>query len=219
MFKASITLFFLSLTLGCVTVKRADGNAIFDPLLAADARIELGLSYLKTGNTVRAKQNLDLALQYAPKYVRATSAIAYYYQQVLETEQAEDWYLRAIRLSPNDGNLLNDYGVFLCRQQRYQKAVQQFKQAIQQPGYSRVAVSYENAGLCTLKLEQWYRAEIYFTKSLQHQPHRYRSDIELVRLAIRFGQIDRAQYRLDRIQTRVGITPEVEQLRQALNAE
>ncbi|GAM61825.1 type IV pilus biogenesis protein pilF [Vibrio ishigakensis] len=219
MFKASITLFFLSLCLGCVTVKRADGKAKFDPLLAADARIELGLSYLKANDTVRAKQNLDLALQYTPKYVRAASAIAYYYQQVSETNQAEDWYQRALRLSPYDGNLLNDFGVFLCRQHRYSEALQQFDKAIHLDGYSQVAASYENSGLCALKMEQWQRAKAFFIKSLQHQPNRYRSDIELVKLAIRFGHLEQAKQRLDRIQIRVGMTAEIEQLRQILTAQ
>ncbi|GAM72874.1 hypothetical protein JCM19241_2329 [Vibrio ishigakensis] len=62
------------------------------------------------------------------------------------------------------------------------------------------------------------KAEAFFIKSLQHQPNRYRSDIELVKLAIRFGHLEQAKQRLDRIQIRVGMTAEIEQLRQTLTA-
>ncbi|WP_261815863.1 type IV pilus biogenesis/stability protein PilW [Vibrio gallicus] len=216
MFKALITLFYLSLCLGCVTVKSADDKTKFAPLAAANARIELGLSYLQLGDTVRAKQNFDIAHQYAPKYVRSSSALAYYYQYVSQVKLAEDWYRRALDLSPDNGNLLNDFGVFLCRQHRYKQALQKFEQAIQQSDYILVAASYENSGLCALQAGQWHQAEAYFIKSLEFQPNRYRSDIELVKLNIRFGQAQLAQQRLNRIHIRVGVTPEVELLQKEL---
>ncbi|CAM2850797.1 type IV pilus biogenesis/stability protein PilW [Vibrio rarus] len=217
MFKGSVTLFLLSLTLGCVTVNNEAETAKFNPIKAADARIELGINYLALGYNVRAKQNLDLAHRYAPNYVHASSAIAYYYQQVSEVELADKWYKKALTESPENGDVLNDYGVFLCRQQQYALAQQTFMQAIQLSSYEHVPASYENAGLCAKMQGDLRRAEAYFLKSLKYEPSRFRSSIELVKLSIHFGAFSEARQRLQYIHSRFGFGSEAQELQDELN--
>ncbi|MEZ9590162.1 type IV pilus biogenesis/stability protein PilW [Vibrio breoganii] len=217
MFKGLVTLFLLCLLVGCVTVDGEAGNAQFNPFKAADARIELGINYLALGHNVRAKQNLELAHRYAPNYVRASSAIAYYYQQVAEPELADIWYKKALAESPTSGDVLNDYGVFLCRRQEYTLAQRQFERAIQQSDYDYVSASYENAGLCATMQGNLRLAETYFLKSLEHEPSRFRSSIELVKLSVHFGAFSEAQQRLQHIHTRFGPRVETQQLQDELD--
>lgn len=212
MFKGWITLLVLSLSGGCVTVETEDGSHKFNPLKAADARIELGMNYLTLGHNVRAKQNFELALRYAPSYVYASSAIAYYYQQVFEPELADKWYRKALNESPNNGDVLNNYGVFLCRQQDYAHAQLQFKQAIHQSGYYHVSASYENAGLCATMQGDLQQAQTYFHKSLEYEPSRFRSNIELVKISVHFGAFSEARQRLQNIHRQFGQKAEVQQL-------
>ncbi|GAD78449.1 type IV pilus biogenesis/stability protein PilW [Vibrio ezurae] len=217
MFKGLVTLFLLSLTFGCVTVDSEAGTAKFNPLKAADARIELGINYLALGYNVRAKQNLDLAYRYAPNYVRASSAIAYYYQQVSEPNVADIWYQKALSQSPNDGAVLNDYGVFLCRQKKYTIAQQQFARAIRQTRYEYVSASYENAGICAIMQGDFRQAETYFHKSLEYEPSRFRSHIELAKLSVHFGAFSEARQRLQSLHSRFGPRVEVQQLQDELD--
>ncbi|OBT17235.1 type IV pilus biogenesis/stability protein PilW [Vibrio sp. UCD-FRSSP16_10] len=217
MFKGLVTFFLLSLTFGCVTVDSETGTAKFNPLKAADARIALGINYLALGYNVRAKQNLDLAHRYAPNYVRASSAIAYYYQQVSEPDFADIWYRKALNESPNNGEVLNDYGVFLCRKQAYVLAQQQFERAIRQNSYGYVSASYENAGLCAIMQGDFQQAEAYFRKSLEYEPSRFRSSIELVKLSVHFGAFSDARLQLKDIHLRFGPRVETQELQDELD--
>jgi type IV pilus assembly protein PilF len=212
MFKRWITLLVLSLVGGCVTVETEDGSSKFNPHKAADARIELGMNYLTLGHNVRAKQNLEIALQYTPNYVHASSAIAYYYQQVFEPELADKWYRKALTESPNNGDVLNNYGVFLCRQQEYEQAQLQFEQAIHQFGYLQVSSSYENAGLCAAMQGNLQQAKTYFYKSLEYEPSRFRSHIELVKISVHFEAYSEALQRLQNIYRLFGKKTEAQQL-------
>ena len=88
----------------------------FDKLQAAKARIDLALGYLAQNNQEQAKLNLDKALSYAPDYYLVHSALAYFYQQQGNIEQAEKSYLQAIKSDNRQGDTFNNYGTFLCAQ-------------------------------------------------------------------------------------------------------
>ncbi|MDO6497675.1 type IV pilus biogenesis/stability protein PilW [Photobacterium sanguinicancri] len=171
---------------GCVTVdpnQHSNGKA-FDSIEASEARIALGLSYLEVGQWQRARKNLDQALAYAPKYYRAQNAMAYYYQKVDEGDKAEAMYKRALKDSPKNGDVRNNYGVFLCGQERYDEAIDAFERAIKQPYYYLTSASYENAGLCRLKQGENEEAVFYFERALAHDPQRARSLLQLAQLNI-----------------------------------
>lgn len=90
----------------CVSSTDLENNNI----QAADARISLGLNYLFRENWLKAKENLEIAIKYAPNYYRSLNSIAYYYQLVGEKELAEKQYKKALQLAPTNGDVLNNYG-------------------------------------------------------------------------------------------------------------
>lgn len=122
----------------------------FDKQAAAKARVELALGYLQQQNGSQAKLNLDKALSYAPKYALVHAALAYFYQQQGDMERAKQAYLTAIKLDDKQGDVLNNFGAFLCAQGEYQAAYKQFTQALNSPQYYHQADSYENLALCAL---------------------------------------------------------------------
>jgi len=148
----------------------------------AITRISLGLGYLNIGNTSQAKLNLEKAKRFAPKLVQVHTAFAHYYDTVGEPEQAISAYEKALSLSSNDADTLNNYGVFLCKQGRYQEAEKQILKAIAQPSYILVSQSYENLALCQLKADKFAKAELYFDKAILHSPSRASSLLHMVRL-------------------------------------
>lgn len=123
----------------------------FDRQQAAQARVELGLGYLAEGNFAQAKLNLDKALAYAPNYYLPHSALAYFYQRQEALEQANAAYLTALKLDENQGDVLNNYGAFLCSQGKYQEAYAQFDKALNSNGYYQQADTYENLAICAFK--------------------------------------------------------------------
>lgn len=202
-----VTTFLVSFLIGCVTVTDKPNAAKFDNIKASEARISLGLGYLQQENMTKARENLEMAVKYAPSYYRALTSIAYYYQRVGENELAEKAYEDALDSSPNNGDVLNNYGAFLCRQGKYKKAESYFNRAIEQPYYYLVAASYENAGLCALKSGNKEKAAGYFSKALAHDPGRAQSLLRLAELEIEKDAFSSARVNLLKFNKRYGYRP------------
>lgn len=60
---------------------------------AALYNVQLGLGYLKQGDRPRAKNKLLVALEQEPKSPDVNSALAYYFEQTKDLEEAEKYYL------------------------------------------------------------------------------------------------------------------------------
>ncbi len=164
----------------------------------AMTRISLGLGYLKMGNTSQAKLNLEKAKRFAPKLVQVYTAFAHYYDTVGEPEQAIQSYEKALSIKSDDADTLNNYGVFLCKQGRYQAAEEQMLKAIAVPSYILVAQSYENLALCQLQANDFNKAELYLGKSIAHSPSNASSLLNMVKLQYAKGDYKQADVFLKR---------------------
>ncbi|MDV7105297.1 type IV pilus biogenesis/stability protein PilW [Vibrio sp. TH_r3] len=191
-----VVTFLACIVMGCVTVSEHDSLSTFDNIKAADARIALGLNYLQANNRLKARENLELAIKFAPNYYRSLNSIAYYYQLVGENELADKAYNHAMWESPNNGELLNNYGAFLCRLGQYVQADKFFNRAIEQPLNYQIVDSLENAAICSLKSGNKTDAEFYFKRCLDYDPARYFSLIQLSKLLVEREEYDEARVRL-----------------------
>jgi type IV pilus assembly protein PilF len=202
--KPSSILLFVALS-GCVSVTEGEPQRVeADPISMSESRIALGLGYMEQENMVRARENLELAIQHAPRYYRARLSMAHYYETVGETDEARKQYKSALRLDSNNGNVLNNYGTFLCKQGDYEQADRYFNQAINQPFYYLVSASYENAGFCALKSGDSDRAKYYFTRALDHDPNRIKSILQLTKIEVSQDEYRDARLRLFKFHQRYG---------------
>ena len=159
----------------------------------AMTRVSLGLGYLKMGNTTQAKFNLEKAKKFGPNLVAVYTAFAHYYETVDEPELTIKSYEKALSIQSDDANTLNNYGVFLCRQERYEAAEKQFLKAIAIPSYLLVSESYENLASCQLKADNFDKAEQYLSKSITHSPNRGSALFQMVRLEYAMGNYKKAR--------------------------
>lgn len=171
----------------------------------SEARIELGIGYMQKGDMRKARENLEQALIHSPNYYRAQLSIAHYYEQVGETQSAESFYKKALKRHPNNGDVLNNYGTFLCKQGEFALADKYFNHAIQQQNYYLTSTSYENAALCAMKVQQTEQAISYFKRALDFEPDRVRSALTLAELEIRVGSLEDARLRLVRFHHKFGL--------------
>ncbi|MGP8305233.1 type IV pilus biogenesis/stability protein PilW [Vibrio sp. YIC-376] len=198
---------------GCVTVKKDGGPVVkADPVAMAESRIALGLGYLESGSTIRAHDNLQQALTHAPQYYRAQLSMAHYYETVGEDSKAEDMYKRSLRQHTKNGNVLNNYGTFLCKRGQFQQADKMFNRAIEQPYYYLIPASFENAAFCALKSKDTDKAKYYFTRAIDHDPHRPKSILQLAKLEIDAGEYTDARIRLMRFNQMYGVNKPALQL-------
>jgi len=198
---------------GCVTENSYNGSD--KPVVenkinsagAARTRIALALQYLNTGNNSQAKYNLERASEYAPNLPEVHYSLAYYYQQVGENKLADLAYQKALAIKPDDPNTLNNYGVFLCGIDEYDRATDQFLKAIAIPSYIRVAQSYENLALCAIEFDDFDNAETYFQQAINHSSQRASTLISLAALYYAKSDLYKASALLKRYDDTAQISP------------
>jgi type IV pilus assembly protein PilF len=206
MLKKYVAAIFLCAFLGaCVTEPRDPafaGAAGINKEAAAKNRVSLGLTYLSNGNFSQAKANLDKALNFAPKSADAHFAMAYYYQQVDELILAEEYYLQALKFGPENPNIINSYGAFLCELGRYEKAKSYLLKAATSKRYISVAETYENLAICAVDQGKIDEAIGFLDLALNHQPTRSKSLFFLAQLKKEQGNYDEAKkilWKYDRV--------------------
>ncbi|MGL1957367.1 MAG: type IV pilus biogenesis/stability protein PilW [Colwellia sp.] len=148
----------------------------------AITRISLGLGYLKMGNMSQAKFNLDKAKKFSPKMVQVYTAFAHYYATVGEHELTITAYEKALSIQSDNADTLNNYGVYLCRQNQVPAAEKQFLKAIAVPSYTLVAQSYDNLASCYLQIDDFEKSELYLNKAILHSPSAASILFKMVRL-------------------------------------
>jgi len=172
-----IIIIFIVLLSACSTVPEQSPNPE-----AAGINTQLGLNYLQEGDIVSAKSKLLLALQEDPNNPMVLDAMGYFWERTGDLDSAEEYYLRAIKLAPNKGEVQNNYGTYLCRHKRYQESINHFLLAVQDVNYLQVAAAYENAGLCALRIPDKKLAHKYLELAVKHDPARVSAQHELSKL-------------------------------------
>jgi type IV pilus biogenesis/stability protein PilW len=176
----------MSLLSSCTTQRFENNEPIvrnqanFDEMAAT--RVTLGLGYLKMGNMSQAKLNLEKAKQFSPALVQVHTAFAHYYETVGESKLAIESFEQALTIKVDSADTLNNYGVFLCRQDKVAAAEVQFLKAIAVPSYLLVSQSYENLASCYLHIDDFDKSGMYLNKAIFHSPNRTTPILQMVRL-------------------------------------
>ena len=134
---------------------------------AAEINIQLGVRYLGIGEYKVADEKLRRALKQDPRSATANWVFALLQERLGEYDVAEKHYRKAISLDSKDSKAHNNYGTFLCNQNRVPEAEKEFLRAIENPLYSEASSAYANAGTCLLRVPDKVKAEEYFRKSLE----------------------------------------------------
>lgn len=187
--KYSLTLLialFASLLSGCITQSFENNEPIVTNQANLDemavTRISLGLGYLRMGDMSQAKLNLEKAKKFSPELVQVHTAFAHYYETVGENKLAVQSFEQALAINADSADTLNNYGVFLCRQNKVAEAEVHFLKAIAVPSYLLVAQSYENLSSCYLQINDFAKATIYLHKAIYHSPNSAATLLQMVRL-------------------------------------
>lgn len=135
-----------------------------------DIRMQLAVGYYEQGKYAYALDEAKLALAADPNYADAYGMRGLIYAAMGETALAEDNFVRARKLAPNNPDLANNYGSFLCQQGRVKEALPLFDAALGNRSYSSPASAANNAGACALKVKDYASAERYLLQALQLTP-------------------------------------------------
>jgi len=114
---------------------------------------------MQVGNLDAAERKAREALKLAPESPDALVLLAGIDERRGRTQQAGESFRRAAEQAPQRGDILNNYGAWLCQQGRPAESLVWFDRALQAPGYATPAESQANAGGCALDAGQFERAE------------------------------------------------------------
>ncbi|EIJ44270.1 type IV pilus biogenesis/stability protein PilW [Beggiatoa alba B18LD] len=136
----------------------------------AEIYLQLGVQYMQRGQRGDydiALERLKKALSIDPNYPDAHNAIAVLYERIGQTEFAREHYERAVALNPRDSDAQNNYGQFLCKQNRWAEADAAFMKSLENPVYRTPEIPYINAALCATRSQNFDKSEAYLRKTLE----------------------------------------------------
>lgn len=175
----------------------------------AAIRLQLAIGYYQQGQMNVALDEIKLALQADSEFADAYSMAGLIYMDLGETRLAEEHFARAIRLAPNDPDLSNNYGWFLCQNGRASQSIAYFETAIRNKAYQSPAKALNNAGTCSLILKNPAEAERYFNEAFRSDPGNVTTNTNLARINYDRGNTERARFYITRVTKADGLSAEV----------
>lgn len=163
----------------------------------AKINAQLGITYLEHNEVLRAKHKLLIALKQAPDIPEPWYSMGYFMEATGNKEQARKYYMKAIEIAPERGDVQNNFGTYLCRIGHYDEALTHFDLAVGDPNYLGPADAYENAGLCALKIPRYRQAIDYFDHAVMQDPVRPVSLIKMAEAYYSLGHYKIAKKKLD----------------------
>ena len=148
----------------------ASNNQLADMTKASELNAKLGANYLAKGLIKQARKKLLKSLEQNPENAYALGTYAVLLHQLGKDQEAEKNFEKAVTITPDDPQLLNNYGGFLCDNDQPDKAETVFLKAAQDPLYETPEYALTNAGICVLDNQQYLSASTYFSRALQKNP-------------------------------------------------
>lgn len=173
----------------------------------AELRMALGAGYMQEGALDVALQELEDSLRLNPRSAVAHATMALLQLRLDKPQVAGEHYRRALSLSPSDPEIRNNYGVYLCNQQRPAEADAQFRCAIANPLYRTPAMAYTNAAECALRHGGGARVETDLLTAVQLDPGFTPASLLLAGVSLDKGDANAARGHLARYVRGAGQTP------------
>jgi type IV pilus assembly protein PilF len=185
---------------GCKTTTTVGGVEVpsnkteADPRKRAEVRTELASTYYRDGRLAVALEEAQRAVQVDSRYAPAHGLLGLIYMEVGDRREAEASFGRALRLEPDNSEILNNYGWFLCQTGRERESVEYFQRAAGNRLYATPGLAMRNAGVCLLKVNDLDGAERALRRALEFDAADSVTKYELARLYLRRNQPDRAGF-------------------------
>lgn len=200
---------------GCQTTTTVNGQPVprdvneVDPVKRAQIRLQLAATYYAQRQYPIAIEETQRALQANPNSAAAHAMLGLIYMDLNDRTNAEASFGRALRIEPDDPEINNNYGWFLCRTGRQKSAIEHFDRAAANKLYATPSLALQNAGTCLLQERDFKGAESYLRRSFEIDAGNPVVKFQLARLYLATRQNDRASFYFGLVERDVGQTAEV----------
>jgi type IV pilus assembly protein PilF len=213
---AIVTSFVFLLLAGCASnpsvgnnIETTTGSSASDNQARARIRLQLAVGYYEQRQMEIALDEVRQALQADPEFADAYSVRGLIQMEMGEHRLAEESFLQAIKLAPNNPDFNNNYGWFLCQTGRERQSIAYFDAALKIRTYQSPAKALNNAGVCSLKMNDNAAAERYFSQAFKLEPGNLATNENLGRLYYASRDYPRAQFYVGRLTKAEAVAPGV----------
>ena len=172
----------------------------------SNIKTQLAMEYMRGQDYRQATASIEDALKTDSKNELAWLVRAEIYQYLKVNDKAQESFLHALSLKPDNAEINNNYGWFLCGTlNRPAEAMPHFDKALADPTYPTPFIANLNKGICSAKQGQLGLAEAYLERSLAAQPQFPPAFKELARTKMLAGQLNDADYYFKKYQSKVEV--------------
>ena len=179
---------------GCLLLTGCGGGknsklAAADAAADSPANLYIGLAtaYYERGQMPAALENAERAVQADNKNANAHYMLAVIHQRLGQTKEAEQEFAAALRIAPDNPDILNAHGSMLCLAGKYREAAAQFEKALKNPLYQTPEVALMNAAKCAERAKQGTEAERHLRNALTANPNFAPALYSMAELSFRRG--------------------------------
>ncbi len=181
-------------------IKTASDQTNADRL--SNTRMELAQAYLGRNQPADALDQVKQALQAKPDNPSAYGLRGFIYAALGDTDKADESFHRAEQLAPHDGDIMHNYGWYLCQQRRFPEASAQFNAAVAEPTYRSVPRTMLVQGICQQRAGAPQEAEKTLSRAYELDPANPTIAVNLAEVLYRNGQYERARFYIRRVNSK-----------------
>jgi type IV pilus assembly protein PilF len=172
----------------------------------AQVRLELAAAYYSRRQYLVALDEVKRALDARPDLPEALNVRGLIYSALGELRLAESSFQRALELTPQDGDVLHNYGGFLCEQRRFDEADALFVKALGLPRYRGYIRTMAAQADCQVSAGQLRRAYDILSRASELDPGNMILAFRLARVTHLMGEYERARAYIRRVNVRAETT-------------
>ena len=163
------------LAAACTSQSTVETHAVTDSNAAdasrrAQVHTALAGEYFARGNFRVALDETRLAIKDDPKFVQAYNMQGLVYMELREDVAAREAFNQALSLAPNDAEVLNNFGWYLCTRNDTGRAVDMLKRAAADPLNPTPEKAMLSLGLCYKRMDRNAEAEQALRRAVMIRP-------------------------------------------------
>jgi type IV pilus assembly protein PilF len=163
------------------------------PKKRADLHTELAAGYYERGQMDIALKELDESVKLDPDNPQSYNIYGLVYTVLGQNAKAEQNFRQALTLAPNDSEVRQNWGWYLCTHQREKESIPEFEKAVSNPLYKTPEIPLINAGRCSMMINDSAAAEAFFRRAIAVAPGNEAAAYGLALLAFRAGKTEDAR--------------------------
>jgi len=163
------------------------------PQRRAELHTELAAGYYERGQMDIALEELAESVKLYPNYAKTYNIYGLVYSVLGEDPKAEQSFRQALSLAPQDPEIRQNWGWYLCTHGRARESIPEFEAAFRNPLYKTPEVPLVNAGRCAASYGDIRAADGFYRQAVTLAANNDAALLGLAQIAYREARAEEAR--------------------------